>query len=280
MGLVGMSIGLGFILGPAVCGLALKFLSSSADARWSAGLALNPFSAPAALSTALALVNLLWIATRFRETLPPERRGTSQHARVLNPFAQLARLRLPGLARTNYVTFLFLVAFSGMEFTLTFLAAQRLGYEPQDNIPLFVFSGVIIALVQGGIVRRLAPRMGEKKVAMQGLTVLVPGFAVVGFAYSSAMLYAGIGLMAIGSALAMPCVSSLASRYAPGDRQGLALGTNRSMMALARAVGPIAASLTYWKFGSTAAYLGAAAVSVLPVFLAAGLPPVPVGEPA
>jgi hypothetical protein len=78
----------------------------------------------------------------------------------------------------------------------------------------------------------------------------------------------------------MPCLSSLASRYAPGDRQGLALGTNRSMMALARALGPIAACLTYWRFGSTAAYVGAAAVSVLPVLLLSGLPPVRAHEAA
>ena len=278
MGLVGMSIGLGFILGPALCGLTLRYLPMS-ERAWETGLALNPFSTVALLSALLALVNLLWIGARFRETLAPERRGTSQHARVLNPFTQLARLRFPGLARTNHVTFLFLAAFSGMEFTVTFLAAERLGYGPVDNVWLFVFSGLLIALVQGGFVRRLAPRMGEKKVAQLGLIVLVPGFAAVGYAHSNATLYSGLGLMAVGSALAMPCLSALASRYAPADRQGLALGTNRSMMALARALGPIAASLTYWKFGSTAAYLAAAAVSVLPVLLVAGLPPVPVDGP-
>src|SRR6185436_20502699 len=109
--------------------------------------------------------------------------------------------RFPGLSRTNHVTFLFLDAFSGMEFTLTFLAALRLKYEPRDNVWLFVYSGLLIAIVQGGFVRRLAPRMGEKKVALAGLIVLVPGFAVVGLANTSASLYAGLGLMAIGSAL-------------------------------------------------------------------------------
>ena len=73
----------------------------------------------------------------------------------------------------------------------------------------------------------------------------------------------------------MPCVSALASRYAPSDRQGLALGTNRSMMALARTLGPIAASVAYWRVGSTAAYLGAAALSAVPALLALRLPPPP-----
>ena len=279
MGLVGMSIGLGFIFGPAVCGVALEYAPLS-ERAWSSGLALNPFSSLALLSALLALINLLWIGLRFRETLAPERRGTSHHARVLNPFAQMRRLQFPGVARTNLVTFLFLAAFSGMEFTLTFLAAERLGYAPGDMIALFVYSGLLIALVQGGFVRRMAPRLGEKKVAILGLVILVPGFAGVGLAYSAGLLYAGLGLMAVGSALTMPCVSSLASRYAPADRQGLALGTNRSMMALARALGPVAAGAIYWKFGSTAAYLVAAAISVLPVYFATGLPPLPSVEPA
>jgi predicted MFS family arabinose efflux permease len=271
-----MSIGLGFILGPVVCELARGLLPFAERAE--GGLALNPFSGPALASALLALFNLLWIAARFGETLAPERRGSSQHARVLNPFAQARRLQFPGLARTNHVTFLFVAAFSGMEFTLTFLAAQRLGYGPRDNVWLFVFSGLLIALVQGGFVRRLVPRLGEKRVSILGLLVLVPGFALVAVAHARTTLYTGLGWMAIGSALAMPCLSSLASRYAPADRQGLALGTNRSMMALARALGPIAASMVYWRFGSTAAYLGGASLAVLPLLLASSLPPVPASE--
>ncbi len=275
MGLVGMMIGLGFIFGPALCWGALELDPFPERVPWSAGLALNPFSAPALLSALLALLNLGWIAARLRETLPPERRGSSEQARVLDPFSQLRRLRVPGLTRTNFVTFFYLAAFSGMEFTLTFLAAERLAYEPREMKNLFIFSGLVIAFVQGGVVRRLAPRLGEKKVTLAGLLVLVPGFVLVGFARSAASLYGGLFFMAVGSALAMPCLTSLVSRYAPADRQGLAIGTNRSMMALARAVGPIASSLLYWKLGSATSYLAGAALSLLPLALALGLPPVP-----
>ncbi len=280
MGLVGMSIGLGFILGPVLCELARALDPFPDRTAWERGLALNPFSSPALASTLLALFNWLWVATRFRETLPRERRGTSQRARVLNPFAQAARLRFPGFARVNHITFLFLAAFSGMEFTLTFLAAERLGYGPRENVGLFVFSGLIIALVQGGFVRRLAPRMGEKKLSVAGLALLVPGFAWIGLAHSSGALYGGLALMAVGSALCMPCLTALASRYVPSDRQGLALGTNRSMGALARAVGPIASCTLYWKIGSGASYQIGALVLAWPLLLALGLPPIPDQEGA
>jgi len=278
MGLLGMSIGLGFILGPVLCLLALRLAPFLGGEPWGHGLALNPFSGPALVSTALALTNLVWIATRFRESLPPERRGVSSHTRVLNPLAQKKRLAFPGLWRTNNITFWFFTAFSGMEFTLTFLTVERLGYGVPENTRVFVFAGLVIALVQGGIVRRLVPRLGERRVALIGLAIVAPGFAAIGFAQTTRMLYLGLFLMAVGSALAMPSLSSLASRYAPSDRQGLALGTNRSLQALARAVGPVGSCLLYWKIGSGASYWIGAASLVLPIALALGLPPVPAEE--
>jgi MFS family permease len=278
MGLLGMSIGLGFILGPLVCLMAMKLGPDFAARADGGAFALHPFSAPALFSTALAAVNLLWIATRFRETLPPERRGESRHARVLNPFAQAKRLAFPGLTRTNWITFLFYSAFSGMEFTLTFLAAQHLGYEARQNAMMFVFAGLVIALVQGGLVRRLVPRLGERRVARAGLVALIPGFVLIGLVgvtRSAGLLYAGLFFMALGSALAMPSLSSLASRYAPDDRQGLALGTNRSLGSLARAVGPLGSSLLYWRIGSGASYWIGAGILLWPLALCLGLPPVP-----
>ena len=277
MGLLGMSIGLGFILGPVVCLVAMRLAPGFAELA-QPGFALNPFSAPALASLALATLNLLWIAARFRETLPPERRGTSTRAHAWNPLAQARRLAFPGLARTNAITFLYYTAFSGMEFTLTFLAAERLGYGVRENTKLFVTAGLVIALVQGGVVRRLVPRIGERRTAGAGLLLLVPGFFLIGAAHSGATLYSGVVLMAIGSALSMPSLSSLASRYAPSDRQGLALGTNRSLGSLARAVGPLASSLAYWKIGSGASYHLGALFLLWPILLAFGLPPVPAGE--
>lgn len=274
MGLLGMSIGLGFILGPVLCLGAMQLVPQLGDGAHG-GFGFHPFSAPALVSAALAALNLLWIATSLKETLPPERRGESTHARVWNPFAQAKRLQFPGLARTNWITFLFYSAFSGMEFTLTFLANERLGYGVAGNTRIFVFAGLTIAIVQGGLVRRLVPKYGERAVARLGLAVLCPGFVLIGLAQDAPVLFAGLFLMSVGSALAMPSLSSLTSRYVPDDRQGLALGTNRSLGSLARAVGPLASSLLYWLVSSGASYLVGAAFLLWPLALAFGLPPVP-----
>jgi MFS family permease len=280
MGIVGMAIGLGFVVGPAIGGISSSW--NLLDS-WEGGasLGVNPFSGPALIAFGLATLNWIWAIARFPETLDPANRDRGVEARTLHPFRALRSIDHPGVLRTNLISFLYLSAFSGMEFTLTFLAAERLGFGPRDNMWMFVFIGLVIAFVQGGVVRRVVPRAGERKVAATGLALLLPGFVLVGLATTTGGLYGGLACMAVGSALAMPCFSALVSRYSPSDVQGLVLGAFRSVGSLSRAIGPILGGLLYWSLGSQAPYLGGAAVLLVPLALSLGLPPVPEStEPA
>ncbi len=271
MGIIGMAIGLGFIMGPAIGGATYTlFPFESLD--WQTGWALNPFSIPAISATLIAILNFVWVFKAFDETLPEAQRGETIQTRSWNPFGQLMRLKAPGLVRTNLIYFIYLLAFSAMEFTLTFLAVDRLQFEPVDNTWMFVFIGLVIALVQGGVVRRVAPRLGERKVAWIGILIMLPGFLFIGTTETTAQLYLGLGLLAVGSALAMPCLSALVSHYAPQDVQGLAQGTFRSMGALSRAIGPAVGGILYWKLGSEMPYFSGAALMVIPMLLILGLP--------
>ncbi len=261
MGMVGMAIGLGFILGPALGAIFVGIQLPVGEGTF----AINPFSGAAMASMVLAILNLLWVAKRFPETLPADKRGeVSKRSR--NPFAGLRELDIDGLPRTNLLYFLYLTAFAAVEFTLTFLASERLGYGHGDLAIMFVFVGFIIAGIQGGAVRKMAPKHGERKLARFGLMLTVPAFAIIGAAHSTPVLYTGLACMAVGSAFVMPCLSALVSRYSPAERQGLALGTFRSMGSLSRAVGPVIGATLYWKFGS-----------VSPYWIGAGFLPVPIG---
>ena len=275
MGMIGMAFGLGFILGPAIGALLSGFELDKALP----GMGFNPFSAAAGGAFLLSLWNLSWVMRSFKESLPEQERGKAHQAgRPISPLKLFRGFDLPGVSRTNLVYFIFLVAFAGMEFTLTFLAKDRFKYDSHDMMWIFIFVGLIIALVQGGVVRRMAPKMGEKKVSLYGLALLVPGLLVVGTAGSQGLFYLGLALLAVGSALATPCLTALASLYTPADRQGEVLGTFRSLGALARAVGPILACAAYWKLGSEWPYYGATALVLLPILLALGLPPAPKRE--
>ncbi|QDU68029.1 MFS transporter [Engelhardtia mirabilis] len=279
MAVVGIAIGLGFVLGPAVG--ALAYLHIDVLAWWPGGEALgvNPFSGAALAALVLALFNWLWAAVRFPETLPVERRGSSDGAeRSRNPFAALARINLPGVTRTNITYLIYQTCFAAMEFTLVFLAADRFLYGPKENAWMFVFVGLTIAFIQGGVVRRLSGKVSEKKIAMAGITLMFPGLLAVGFSGSPNLLYFGLFFLAAGSALTFPSLSALISLYVPSTDQGLALGTFRSMGSLSRAIGPVLGGLAYWGLGTTAPYLMGALVLIVPLAMAATLPPIPEDE--
>ena len=161
-----------------------------------------------------------------------------------------------------------------MEFTLTFLAVERLSYSSMDNAYMFIFIGFIIALVQGGYVRRKANQIGEKRMALQGLVSIIPGLLCIAYASSSFLIYVGLFFLAVGSSMAIPCMTSLVSLYSPQSKQGQSIGIFRSLGALSRVIGPIVASLVYWKYGSAFPYLIGSAFLILPIIMIARLPEV------
>jgi MFS family permease len=272
MGLVGAAFGLGFILGPAG-GAALSRWNILELAPGLEALGVNPFSGAAAGAFLLSAANFLLLWRLFPETLRPEDRGKArEERRTINPAELFRPAGLPGVSRANLAWFIYLVAFSGMEFTLTFLAAERFGFTARQNAYMFVFIGLILIFVQGGMIRQLAPLYGEKALALAGLGTVIPGLIVTGLAQKQGALYLGLGLMALGGAFVMPSLSALVSLYAPPERQGSVLGVFRSLGALARAIGPLAASLVYFRFGSAAPYLAGAAALLVPLVVAAGLP--------
>ena len=272
--IIGVALGLGFILGPAIGGFAYSWQLVE-PGKAVAGLALHPFSGPAIIALAIAGVNWLLVIFLLSESLPPEKREQHLAKRGFNPFAQLKRINLPGVARTNLMYFAYWCSFSSVEFTITFLATEKLGFKPMDIAWMFVFIGMSLIFFQGGVARQLIKRVGERRTALAGVCCTLPGFLIIGNAASTEVLYGGLLLMTAGSGMTMPSLNSLVSRYTPGDRQGLSLGVFRSLGSLSRAIGPIMGGLLYWKFDSSMPYWIGAAFLVVPFFMALGLPPVP-----
>lgn len=271
MAFIGIAFAMGFILGPAIGGISsLLDLSALYPALKAYGV--NPFSMPAAIAFILSALNLFYIARKFKETLPADKRGQGVSERTINPLKMFKPLPYAGVNLANFGHFLFLAAFSGMEFTLTFVAFERLSYSSMDNAYMFIFIGFIIAFVQGGVVRRKAATVGEKKMSVMGMTLALPGLLAIGYASSSWLLYVGLFFLAVGSAMVIPCLTSLVSMYTPAHEQGRSIGIFRSLGALARVIGPIVASIVYWNFGSAYPYLFGAAFLILPIILIARLP--------
>jgi len=272
MAVIGIAFGLGFILGPAIGGITASVdLTSYFPGLVAYGL--NPFSAAAGAALLLTIFNLvyvvLWLPETRRET------ATGRVRRVANPFTLFSAESYPGVSRTNLTYFLFLLAFSGMEFSLTFLAHDRLQYTAKQNTLMFLFVGLILVVIQGGYVRRRSASVGPRRMALHGLSMVMPALAIVGMAgffQSALILYLGLFLLAAGAAQATPCLTALVSMYTPAEDQGRVLGVFRSLGALARAIGPLVAALLYWSIGPTISYCLGGAFVIIPLVIALGLP--------
>ena len=268
MAFVGIAIGTGFIFGPAIGGLASLWNIAEADPGLAA-LGVNPFSFPAAIAFTLAFANFLLIAKLFKETLPKDANQAAKTERSFNPLKLFAPLPNTNINLSNLGNFFFLTIFSGMEFTLTFLALDRLGYGNFENGMMFIFIGVLVALVQGGYVRRKARQVGEKRMALMGLVTVAPGFICMALATSNLLFYIGLTFLAVGVAMVNPCLTSLVSLFADKDVQGKAMGIFRSLGSLARVFGPLLGGVLYWRFGSQSVYLLGAVAIIIPILLVA-----------
>lgn len=273
MGMAGAAIGLGFVFGPTLGGMFSKLdLTQSHPGLASFGV--NPFSACAAVAVLLAAGNLLFVATRLRETLPTDKRETKVNWRDRIAVLGVLSLRSDALRRVNLTSWIYLLAFSAMEFTLAFLlAGEPFNLGPLGIAGVMVYVGVILILTQGFVVRRLVPKIGEAAGARFGLMLVASGLALLAWAPSIGWVYAAQTLAAVGAGLSNASLSALASLYASTSEQGRVSGLFRSLGSLSRALGPIIGAYVFWRLGAPVAYLGAAVLTAAALALAWPLPP-------
>lgn len=275
MGIVGAAFGLGFLTGPTIGGLTSGFNLLTAHpglAAWG----LHPFSVPALIALGLCAINLVWIGARFSETLPPERRGTGLTLRERNPLRALLTLPDRAIRRANVVGFVLTFGFSFFETLITFFMADRFNYTPRDLVSIFVYNGTVSILTQGVLVRRIVPRIGEKRGAVLGLAGVALGMLgiglSVGLARSVPLLFVALTFCSVGSGFANVGLSSLISLYASAEEQGKVTGIFRSLGFLARACSPIVAGILFFQVGGTAAFTIAAALLGVSFAMSTALP--------
>jgi DHA1 family tetracycline resistance protein-like MFS transporter len=243
MGLIGMAFGLGFVLGPLLGGVLVGLPVAEG---WRLRL---PFLVAAGFST-LAWVLVLW---RLPESLAEGHRPREE-ARVLSWRGLGDAVKVPGIGQLVGLGFLSVLAFAALEGTLALFLRRRMGWEPRSAAFAFAGLGLLSALVQGGLIRRLVPRFGEPRLIVGGIVIVALGFAAMAGGSGAKQLAGALVLVGLGHGLLGPSVSGLLSRITPAGEQGAVFGTLTSAQTLARMISYSIANVLLGRVSPAAPY--------------------------
>jgi MFS family permease len=272
MAVVGVAIGMGFLVGPVIGGL-----STILEPVYAA----NPFSTPALIAAIMAGLNFILVQLYFPETLAEKNRA--QHDAKRPSIFDLANVESRAVRRTSLANLIYQIGFTGMENTVVFLTFFLFAYSALDNVYLFLFNGACLIIAQG-LARFMVKKIGQRGVVILGIIFAIIAFNLIAFiptpvsgsslvSWGKLVFYIGMGLLSFATGLILPSVSALVSLYSSPSDQGRNLGILRSAGALARVIGPLSAAFLYFKTGSHQwVYLSGALLMFPALWVVRGLP--------
>lgn len=261
-GLVGAAFGVGFVVGPAVGGLLGSF-----------GL-----EVPFLVAAALAGGNWLYGLFVLPESLTPALRRPLDWRRA-NPLGSIR------VVVTNGTLVRLAVAWAAIWFALgalqtTFVLANqiRFGWDSATTGLALGFWGLGSAVVQGLLVRRIVPRLGERRSAMIGGSLATCGYVCMAFAPAPWFVFLAMSLQAM-SGITSPAIQGMVSASASADRQGETQGALSSIQGLTAIIAPIAGSWVFAFFTDPtapvmlpgAAFLGSALAYGVAIWAVSGV---------
>jgi DHA1 family tetracycline resistance protein-like MFS transporter len=220
-GIIGAAFGLGFIIGPMLGGFLETFGSR----------------VPFMVSAGLSLLNWLYGFFVLPESLPPENRRKFEWSRA-NPISSLRNLkRYPVLL--GLVTSLVLVYISAhaVQSNWAYYTMEKFKWTPKTVGISLAVVGLVFAIVQGGLIRIIIPKLGQQRSVYIGLGFSSLGFVLFAVATQSWMMFAFIVIYCLGG-IAGPALQGIISTQVPATEQGELQGALTSLMSVTSIVGP------------------------------------------
>ncbi len=220
-GMIGAAFGFGFVLGPALGGM-LGHISPRLPFWFAAGL---------------ALVNATYGFFVLPESLPLEKRAKFTWKKA-NPVGALVLLRshpiLAGLATSQ---FLMNMAHAVLPSTAVLYMAYRYHWDSATVGYLLAGVGGCAVIVQGGLVKPIVRRLGERKALVLGLLFGATGFAIYGLAPTGLWFWAGVPVMSLWG-IANPSAQGIMTHLVEPTEQGQLQGALSSIKGIASCIGP------------------------------------------
>jgi MFS transporter, DHA1 family, tetracycline resistance protein len=237
-GIVGAAFGLGFIIGPVLGGVLGQFGTRI------------PFFAAAGL----ALLNFLYGYFILPESLTKENRRPFNF-KTANAWASLARLkRYPKVLSLAGALVLVYLASYALQSVWTYYNMYKFGWTEALVGYSLGFVGITIAVVQGGLIRIIIPKLGQERSLYIGLALYSFGYILFAFASKSWMMFAFMIPYSLGG-IAGPALQGIMSNQVPPNEQGELQGTLTGLMSLTAIFGPLLMTHLFSAFTGKQAYI-------------------------
>ncbi len=228
MGMLGASIGAGFVLGPALGGILSSFGSGPVHQ--------TPFLV-AAFFAAIAC----FLAFRLKET--HQKKATHPASSKVINWQLLGNPRILLFAGAFFCLNL---SFAQVEASHVLVLRELLAFDAQMTGYFFAYIGVMIIIIQGGLIGRLVASLGERKVILTGISLLVAGqlltaiiawpiFAQTSHSFIAIILVTAV--VCVGFALTNPTLSAASSHIASEQERGAVLGAVQGCGSLGQVLG-------------------------------------------
>jgi MFS transporter, DHA1 family, tetracycline resistance protein len=230
-GLIGAAFGLGFIIGPVIGGFLGQY-----GAR-------IPFYAAAVL----CLLNFLYGLFILPESLDQEHRRDFSWKRANPVGAILSLKKYPTLIGLIVATFILYVASHAVQSNWSYFTIYKFGWdEKMVGISLGVV-GLLVGVVQGGLIRWINPKLGNQKSIYIGILLYALGMFLFAFASQGWMMFAFLVPYCLGG-ISGPALQSVISEQVPANEQGEIQGTLTSLMSASAIIGPPMMSYLFYFF--------------------------------
>lgn len=235
LGMLGAAFGVGFVLGPALGGLA----------------ALGGPHVPFYVAGTVAAINAIAAIIRLPETKPKN----PSPAVPTSDVPGASSVRSPILVRFAVASFIATLGFAGFEATFSLFGERRFSLTEGSTALVFLGVGLALVAVQGGLIGPLTARVGSMRLLRMGFIIVSAGLVLLAFTTIWATLVVSMLLLAFGQGIATPSITALVTEVAPPERRGEALGYQQSAGAFGRVAGPILAGALFDHVGVGSPYV-------------------------
>jgi MFS family permease len=240
MGLLGASFAVGFTLGPAIGGF------------------LGPlgYHVPLLVAAGMATANFFWAVAVLREperAVVPDESSEDGGSALTNPLVR----------QISWANLFFSLAVTQLETVFAFLMMAKFDYDLRAVAFILVGMAVVMGAVQGGGIRALADRFGERSLLFSGAGLMALAFVAIPLSPSVGILLAPLAVSAVGRGICQPSMMSLVSSFATPATRGAVMGTFTSRASLARALGPLPAGLLFDVWMGAPFFLAAALLAAM-----------------